>query len=104
MAENEQAEEAVMTALEGVIDPELTIDIVNLGLIYGVTVEGNKCTVKMTLTTMGCPLSDMLNDQITAAALSVAGVEHCDIDLVWEPAWDMGQMTRYAKVSLGVHG
>ena len=54
-------EAAVMEALEQVIDPELGIDIVNLGLIYGVEVNTGKCQIKMTLTTQGCPLSDILS-------------------------------------------
>jgi len=98
-------EDAVMKSLEGVIDPELGVDIVNLGLIYGVevTADGN-CTVTMTLTTMGCPLGNVLAGQINQAIVSVAGVKACELDLVWEPAWDMSKMTRFAKVALGIHG
>lgn len=98
-----KTETAVMTALADVIDPELGIDMVNLGLIYNVTVVDGHCDIAMTLTTMGCPLGNMLDDAITEAALSVDGVTECDIHLVWEPAWNMGMMTRYAKVALGIH-
>ncbi|KRN19912.1 hypothetical protein FD14_GL001540 [Secundilactobacillus similis DSM 23365 = JCM 2765] len=94
-----------MTSLEDVIDPELGIDMVNLGLIYGVDVDDDgKCVITMTLTTMGCPLGNLLSDQITSAVESVEGVTSCDIDLVWEPAWDMTKMSRFAKVALGIHG
>ncbi|WP_204120515.1 MULTISPECIES: metal-sulfur cluster assembly factor [Levilactobacillus] len=97
------AEVSVMQALEMVIDPELGIDLVNLGLIYGVHVDGDSCQVDMTLTTMGCPLSNALDAAIIQVVTAVEGIEHCDIKLIWEPAWNMGMMTRYAKVALGIH-
>jgi metal-sulfur cluster biosynthetic enzyme len=98
-------ENQVMDALEKVIDPELGIDLVNLGLIYDVRVDDQgTCTVTMTLTTMGCPLGDILNRDITSAVLSVDGVDDCKINLVWEPAWDISRMSRFAKIALGIHG
>lgn len=75
----------IMTALTQVIDPELQVDVVNLGLIYGIDIEGDKATIKMTLTIMGCPLSDYLEQHIQKAVLSVAGIKSCDIKLVWYP-------------------
>ncbi len=98
-------ENKVMAALEDVIDPELGIDMVNLGLIYDIKVDdkGN-CVITMTLTTMGCPLGNLLADSITEAVTSVDGVENCDINLVWEPAWSIDRMSRFAKVALGIHG
>lgn len=98
-------EDAVMGALEKVIDPELGIDLVNLGLIYDVSVDDDGlCIVTMTLTTMGCPLGDFLNDAITEAATSVDGVNKCKINLVWEPVWGIDKMSRFAKIALGLHG
>lgn len=104
MEENKKSKKAqVMQALEKVIDPELAIDIVNLGLIYEVEIEnGNKAIITMTLTTMGCPLSDMLHDLIKEAAESVEGIKNCEIELVWYPIWDISKMSRYARVSLGI--
>ncbi|AKP67842.1 metal-sulfur cluster assembly factor [Companilactobacillus ginsenosidimutans] len=102
--ENKQKNDEIMEALENVIDPELGIDIVNLGLIYGLEIEGSKCTVTMTLTTMGCPLSDMINNDIHQAVESVEGIDSCDINLVWYPIWDMSKMSRFAKIALGIHG
>ena len=97
-------EDDVMGALEKVIDPELGIDLVNLGLIYDVQVDGaGHCTITMTLTTMGCPLGDFLNDAITEAATSVEGVKDCKINLVWEPVWGIDRMSRFAKIALGLH-
>lgn len=98
-------ENNVMASLEDVIDPELGIDMVNLGLIYGIKVdETGHCVVTMTLTTMGCPLGNLLADSITDAVTSVEGVNTCDINLVWEPAWSIDRMSRFAKVALGIHG
>lgn len=106
MAETEfsPVEEAVIDALGTVIDPEIDMDLVNLGLIYAVDVDDDgNCTVTMTLTTMGCPLSDVLHQSIEKAVLAVPGVATCQINLVWEPAWDMSRMSRYARLALGIH-
>lgn len=100
-----EKKDLVMEALEDVIDPELEIDIVNLGLIYGVSIEHeNKAVVTMTLTTMGCPLSDMLHDSIVEAAETVEGISECEVELVWYPTWDISRMSRYARISLGIFG
>lgn len=97
-------EDQVIEQLGTVIDPELQIDIVNLGLIYGIDVsDEGVCTLSMTLTTMGCPIGNLLADTIRETVLGVDGVHQCDIDLVWEPAWDIDRMSRYAKVALGLH-
>lgn len=103
MTEDKTKKDLVMDALEKVIDPELGIDIVNLGLIYEVEIENETDTViTMTLTTMGCPLSDMLHDTITEAVKSVEGIKNCEIELVWYPIWDISKMSRYARVALGI--
>ncbi|MDO4903736.1 MAG: metal-sulfur cluster assembly factor [Limosilactobacillus sp.] len=97
-------ETEVMRALEHVIDPELGIDLVNLGLIYDVQVDDKgECLITMTLTTMGCPLGDLLSNTIIANATSVDGVNSCKIDLVWEPVWGIDKMSRFAKIALGIH-
>ncbi|MQS75479.1 metal-sulfur cluster assembly factor [Companilactobacillus halodurans] len=102
MAEKAKKDQ-VMDALEKVIDPELGIDIVNLGLIYEVEIKNdNQATITITLTTMGCPLSDMLNDAIKQAAKSVSGITEVEIELVWYPIWDISKMSRYARVALGI--
>lgn len=92
----------IMTALTQVIDPELQVDVVNLGLIYGIDIEGDKATIKMTLTIMGCPLSDYLERHIQKAVLSVAGIKSCDIKLVWYPVWTTERLSSAAKKQLGV--
>lgn len=92
----------IMTALQKVIDPELQVDIVNLGLIYGIDIEDKKATVKMTLTISGCPLSSYLQEQIQKAVLSVDGINECDVQLVWYPVWSPERMTLAAKRQLGM--
>ncbi|WP_122646974.1 metal-sulfur cluster assembly factor [Enterococcus mediterraneensis] len=96
--------ERVLTALETVIDPELGIDIVNLGLIYEIEFDGETgdTIVKMTLTTMGCPLADILTDQIHQALAEVPEVKNIEVKLVWYPAWTTDKMSRYARIALGI--
>lgn len=102
---NESVADQVIAALQTVVDPELGIDLVNLGLIYGVEMTTNGLvTVKMTLTTMGCPITDVLQQMINSAVLKVPAVEQVKIDLVWEPAWTPRRMSRFAKIALGYHG
>lgn len=92
----------IMTALQKVIDPELQVDIVNLGLIYGIDIEGTKAMVKMTLTISGCPLSTYLQDHIKQAVLTVNGIDSCQVQLVWYPVWSPERMTEAAKKQLGM--
>ena len=95
----------VLDALEDVIDPELGIDIVNLGLIYDVDVDdAGNCQINMTLTTPGCPLSDVLDRDIKELAGAVEGVNQVTVNLVWYPVWTMDKMSRYAKIALGIGG
>lgn len=92
----------IMTALQKVIDPELQVDIVNLGLIYGIDIEGSKATVRMTLTISGCPLSTYLQDHIKQAVLTMDGIDSCQVQLVWYPVWSPERMTEAAKKQLGM--
>ncbi len=101
---NNQLKAAVKKALSDVIDPELGIDLVNLGLIYGLEIDdAGCCTVTMTLTTMGCPIGDLLDRAIQHAVKSVDGITDCKIMLTWEPAWTVDRMSKYAKIALGIH-
>ena len=102
---NDPVADQIIKALQDVIDPELGIDLVNLGFIYGVdmTSEG-VVTVRMTLTTMGCPITDVLQQMIDSALRKVEGVKKVQIEVVWEPAWTPDRMSRFAKIALGYHG
>lgn len=99
----EETQTAVMAALETVIDPELGIDLVNLGLIYNVEVDNEGvCAIDMTLTTMGCPLADVIVTDVRNAVLKVDGISDVMIEFVWYPAWGPERMSRYAKIALGM--
>ena len=97
--EVEKIKTRILESLEQVIDPELGIDIVNLGLIYEIRFDetNGETEIDMTLTTMGCPLADLLTDQISDAMSDVA-----EVKLVWYPAWTVEKMSRYARIALGI--
>lgn len=100
---DEQLKENLMGALEQVIDPELGIDIVNIGLVYDVELdEDGLCTVSMTLTTMGCPLAGILTEQVQMALSDIPEVKDTNVNLVWNPPWTKDSMSRYAKIALGI--
>lgn len=93
----------ILEALEMVIDPELGIDIVNLGLIYEIRFSDSGHTeIDMTLTTMGCPLADLLTDQIYDVLKDIPEVTSSEVKLVWYPAWTVDKMSRYARIALGI--
>ena len=85
----------ILEALEMVIDPELGIDIVNLGLVYEIRFNQDGHTeIDMTLTTMGCPLADLLTDQIHDAMRDIPEVTKTEVKLVWYPAWTVDKISR----------
>lgn len=84
--------EPVREALRGVIDPEIGLDVVTMGLIYGIVVEGSTVRIRHTLTTRGCPMEGVLRRGIAEAARSVAGVEEVQTEVVWEPPWHAGMI------------
>ncbi|AWN19195.1 metal-sulfur cluster assembly factor [Streptococcus sobrinus] len=101
--EVEKIKDHILEVLEMVIDPELGIDIVNLGLIYEIRFEDSGHTeIDMTLTTMGCPLADLLTDQIHDVIREVKEVTKVEVKLVWTPAWTVDRMSRYARIALGI--
>ncbi|SFL55911.1 metal-sulfur cluster assembly factor [Salibacterium qingdaonense] len=101
-----ELEERVMAELENVTDPELGIDIVNLGLVYGVDVgEENNVKITMTLTAMGCPLAETIVSDIKYSLQDLqefGEINEIDVDIVWTPPWTKDKMSRYAKIALGV--
>lgn len=98
--------EKVYEALENVLDPELGIDIVNLGLVYEVNVdEENNVHIKMTMTSMGCPLAgQIIADAKKQVANEVDEIKDVEVEIVWSPVWTKARMSRYAKIALGIHG
>ena len=91
----------VVEALHQVEDPELGMDIVELGLLYDVEVEGSKVKVIHSLTSMGCPAGPMIQEDIHRAASELPGVEDVEIELTWDPPWTPDKMSDDAKFILG---
>lgn len=86
-------ETAVLTALRQVIDPEVGMDIVDLGLIYNVKITGSHVLVTMTLTAPGCPMGDSICGGAQVAVLNLEGVTDVDVDLVFDPPWSPAMIT-----------
>jgi metal-sulfur cluster biosynthetic enzyme len=93
--------EDVVEALRAVEDPELGMDIVELGLLYDVEVEGPKVKVIHTLTSMGCPVGPMIQENIDQIARSMPEVEEVEVELTWDPPWSPEKMSDDAKFILG---
>lgn len=84
------APEAIRDALRQVIDPEIGVDIVSLGLVYDVAIQGGDVSVTFTLTTRGCPMHSVIRQGVLATVYAVSGVDHVNANLVWEPRWHPG--------------
>ena len=95
--------DSMMAALENVIDPELGIDIVNLGLVYDVQLaDEDIAKVTMTLTSIGCPMGPQIVDQVKTALSELPEVKGTDVNVVFNPPWSKDNMSRYAKIALGI--
>lgn len=96
------SEDSVWAALRTVFDPEIPVNIVDLGLIYGVEVHGVTVSIQMTLTAPGCGMGPVLVDDIKHRLLRVPHVEQVDVDLVFDPPWSRDRMTEEAQLELGL--
>ena len=92
----------VYEALHECYDPEIPVNIVDLGLVYGVEVEGEKVAVKMTLTVPGCGMGTMIAADAKQKIMALEGVEDATVDLVWEPPWNPSMISEEAKQRLGI--
>ena len=101
MSEYEGKEAAVRDALAGVVDPELHMNIVELGLVYKIEVDGGSAHVEMTLTSPGCPFGPYLLHQVNEAVEKVEGITEAQVDIVWDPPWSPEKMTEEARLELG---
>lgn len=95
-------EQQVLDALSYVIDPELGCNIVDLGLVYGVEIAGEKVHVKMTLTTPGCPMHESISQGVETTLLGLDGVTDAEVELVWDPPWDPMMMTEQGRIALRI--
>jgi metal-sulfur cluster biosynthetic enzyme len=95
------SQEEVVEALRQVEDPELGMDIVELGLFYDAEIDGEKVKVTHSLTSMGCPAGPMIQEDIDRAVRQIPGVEDVEIELTWDPPWTPDRMSDDAKFILG---
>lgn len=103
-----EMEERIVRALKTVYDPEIPVDIYELGLIYDIAFgpadgEGERAAeVKMTLTSPACPVAGSLPGEVEQKVASVEGVERAEVEIVWDPPWNPGMMSEAAKLELGM--
>lgn len=101
--DNEALKEAVIIALKTVFDPEIPVNIYDLGLIYDVAInEEQLVNIQMTLTSPGCPVAQTFPGTVEQAVNQVEGVKDCTVELVWEPPWTQERMSEVARLELGI--
>lgn len=94
------SEEEVLAALREVIDPEMGIDIVSMGLVYEIRIEGTGVFIKMTLTMRGCPMHDAIVNGVRLVLMNLNAVDDVEVELVWDPLWSPAMMTPEAQARL----
>ena len=94
--------EAVINALKDIYDPEIPVNIYDLGLIYNVEINDGHALVTMTLTTPHCPVAESLPNEVELRVLSVPGIRDAEVKLVWDPPWDPSKMSDEARLELGM--
>ena len=94
--------EKVITEIKKIYDPEIPVNIYELGLIYDISIKDKNVSVKMTLTTPNCPVAESLPKEVKDSILEIKEVKKVDLDLVWEPPWDKSMMSEAAKLELNL--
>ena len=95
--------EKVIAEIKKIYDPEIPVNIYELGLIYDIQVENEKSAkIKMTLTTPNCPVAESLPKEVKEGAMQVEGIEEVDLELVWDPPWTKDMMSESAKLELNL--
>lgn len=101
--DNDLLNDAVIKALKNIFDPEIPVNIYDLGLIYDVSINDEQhVDIKMTLTTPGCPVAQTFPGTVEQSVNQVEGVSDCTVELVWEPPWSQDRMTEAARLELGI--
>ncbi|MFQ5553516.1 MAG: metal-sulfur cluster assembly factor [Thermoplasmata archaeon] len=95
------SEQEVMDVLKKCYDPEIPINLVDLGLIYNVDVAGDKAKVTMTLTAPGCPMHTTISEDVQRKLLKLEDLNEAEVEVVWEPPWNPEKMSETAKKMLG---
>ena len=94
--------EKVIAEIKKIYDPEIPVNIYELGLIYDIIVNNSEVKIKMTLTTPNCPVAESLPKEVKAGAMQVEGIEDVDLELVWDPPWNKDMMSEAAKLELNL--
>ena len=92
----------VIAEIKKIYDPEIPVNIYELGLIYDVSVDKKNVSIKMTLTTPNCPVAESLPKEVKEGAMQVEGIEDVDLELVWDPPWSKDMMSDAAKLELNL--
>ena len=95
-------EPLILETLRQVVDPEIDCNIVDLGLIYAIRINGGKVNVQMTLTTQGCPMHESIAWGVKNALRNLEAVEEADVEIVWDPPWHPAMMTEEGRTRVGV--
>ncbi len=95
--------EEILEAMKSVSDPEIGMDIVNLGLVYDVQIDNDRVYIKMTMTAPTCPVTPWILSEAQKEVENVKGVEAADVELVWEPQWNPEMMSDYAREQLNMY-
>jgi len=96
-------EATIRQALSQVVDPEIDCNIVDLGLVYNIGIDGTKVTVTMTLTTPGCPMHESIARGVKCALLNLEGVEDVEVNVVWDPPWTPARMSDDGRKRAGIY-
>lgn len=96
------SKEEVVTALKDCYDPEIPINIWDLGLVYDINIENENVGVKMTLTAPGCMMGGMIAEEVKAKIKAMSGVKDAKVELVWDPPWTPDKMSEEAKAQMGI--
>tara|TARA_A100001015_G_scaffold98310_1_gene109162 strand:+ start:2005 stop:2301 length:297 start_codon:yes stop_codon:yes gene_type:complete len=94
--------EKVISEIKKIYDPEIPVNIYELGLIYDITIKDKDVQVKMTLTTPNCPVAESLPKEVKDSIMDLEEVNKVDLDLVWDPPWDKSMMSEAAKLELNL--
>ena len=98
-----ELKEKIIEEIKKIYDPEIPVNIYDLGLIYDIKVENmNTAKVKMTLTSPNCPVAESLPKEVKDGIMQVEGIDNVDLDLVWDPPWDKDRMSEAAKLELNL--
>ena len=97
-----ELKDKIIEEIRKIYDPELPVNIYDLGLIYDIKIEGRKAEIKMTLTTPNCPVAESLPKEVKDSVMQVDGIEKVDLALVWDPPWNKSMMSEAAKLELNL--